>query len=475
VPRNVISSALLISLVLLSLTACTHTTPDYAVPTINPPAQFSDSTHWQAVNHLSAPVPSAWWQAFNDPNLTQLIETLTLNNETLKASEAQYRAAVATLMGSQAARLPTVSTTASASNGTVAGSNSFSTSNLPTNSNYAFNTSVSWELDLWGRIRQTVESNEAKAQASLADLYAARLSSQALLAQTYFQLRNNEQQRIILNSSIEAYQRFVTLTQARQKAGVASPIDVAQAKTQLHSTQAQLLALEEQGERYQHAIASLLGQMPTGFTLAKPANQEVTIAALPKLIPTTLLLNRPDIIASERRVAAANAQIGVAQAAYFPTINLVGSAGYRNSELGSLINVPNTIWSLGPSLAFSLFDGGLREANVNIAKAGFDQAAANYKQTVLTAFQDVEDNLSSLRILTEEIAVQQQALDAATQAHRIAQSQYRAGINSALAVITAQTAELNAKRTLTNVQLGQQLASLVLLKNSGGYLPSKNH
>jgi NodT family efflux transporter outer membrane factor (OMF) lipoprotein len=187
-------------------------------------------------------------------------------------------------------------------------------------------------------------------------------------------------------------------------------------------------------------------------------------------VPSTLLLNRPDIIASERRVSAANAQIGVAQSAFFPTINLVGSAGYRNTEISNLVNVPNTIWSLGPSLAFSLFDGGLREANVKIAEAGLDQATATYKQTVLNAFQEVEDNLSSIALLHEEAQVQQEALNAAMQAHRIAQSQYRAGISSALNVISAQTAELTAKRALTNVKLRQQLASLVLLKNTGGEL-----
>lgn len=468
VMNKINTSLFLLSIPLLGITACTNTTVNHQQPEISIPAQFSDNTQWQAIDTLSPPKQAQWWQGFADETLNQLISSLLVNNENLKASAAQYRAALATLMSSQAARTPTLSSTASANNGTVASSNSFSNNGLPTNSTYSLTASVSWEVDLWGRIRQTIDSNEAKAQASLADLYAARLSSQALLAQTYFQLRNTDQQIALVTSSIEAYRRFLQLTQARQKAGVASSLDVAQAKTQLHSTQVQQLDLQEQRMRYQHAIAALIGKSATDFFIA--ANNKATsyTPALVQLIPSTLLLNRPDIIASERRVAAANAQIGMAQTAFFPTINLVGSAAYRNSEWDKLINLPNTIWSLGPSLALTLFDGGLREANVQIAQAGFEQATANYKQTVLTAFQEVEDNLSSLAILHQEVEVQQQGLNAATQAHRIAQSQYRAGISSALTVISAQTAELSAKRALSSIQLRQQLASLILLKNSGG-------
>jgi NodT family efflux transporter outer membrane factor (OMF) lipoprotein len=451
------------------LVGCSASAPEYHTPEVQTPVAFSGYQHWQAIDKITPPTPNTqWWQSFHDPLLNQLVTSLTVNNQTLKANEAQYRAALATLDSSKAARYPTLSTTASATNGVLSSSSSFSSSSLPTNSSYSLNASASWELDLWGRIRQIVESNEAKAQASLADLYAARLSSQVLLVQTYCQLRNTDQQITLVQTSIDAYQRFVNLTAARKKAGVASGLDVAQAQTQLNTTQAQLFDLREQRSHQEHAIAALLGKPATGFSLAPQAAFETVLPTAPQLIPSTLLLNRPDIIANERRVAAANAQIGVAQAAYFPTINLVSSVGYRNTNLSDLINIPNTIWSLGPSLAYTLFDGGIREANVRIAEAGLDQAAATYKQTVLTAFQEVEDNLSSVSILAQEAQVQQQALDAASQALRIAQSQYKAGINSALNVITAQTAELTAKRSLASVQLRQQLANLILLKNSGG-------
>ncbi len=460
-------------IVVITISACATAPQQYqAISEIKVPAQFSGYANWLPVSeqHLLS-MHNQWWLVYQDKTLTQLIERVMVNNESLKASEAQYRAALATLEGSQSARYPSISSTANASSGTVASSNSFSNNSLPTNSNYALNVNTSWELDLWGRIRQTVESNEAKAQASLADLYAARLSTQVLLAQTYFQLRNTEQQIRLVNSSITAYQRFVKLTQIRQKAGVVSRLDVAQANAQLYTMQVQQLDLEEQYSRYQHTIATLLGVGATAFNIPVAQDEKSILPIVPQIIPSTLLLNRPDIIASERRVASANAQIGVAQTAFFPTINLVGSVGYRNSNLTDLINIPNSIWSLGPSLAFMLFDGRLRESTVAVAIAGMEQATANYKQTVLSAFQEVEDNLSSTRVLQEEALVQQQALDASMQAYRIAQSQYRAGISSALNVISAQTAELSAQRNQTSITLRQQLASLILLKNSGGSLP----
>jgi NodT family efflux transporter outer membrane factor (OMF) lipoprotein len=462
-------------IIAITISACATVPQQYqAIPEIKVPAQFSGYANWLPVGeqHLLS-MHNQWWLVYQDKTLTQLIEHVTVDNESLKASEAQYRAALATLEGSQSARYPSISSTANASNGTVASSNSFSNNSLPTNSNYALSVSTSWELDLWGRIRQTVESNEAKGQASLADLYAARLSTQVLLAQTYFQLRNTEQQIRLVNSSITAYQRFVKLTQIRQRAGVVSRLDVAQASAQLYTTQVQQLDLEEQYSRYQHTIATLLGVGATAFNIPASSqdNEKSILPIVSQIIPSTLLLNRPDIIASERRVASANAQIGIAQTAFFPTINLIGSVGYRNSNLTDLINIPNSIWSLGPSLAFTLFDSRLRESTVAVAIAGMEQATANYKQTVLSAFQEVEDSLSSVRLLQEEAAVQQQALDASMQAYRIAQSQYRAGTSSALNVISAQTAELSAQRNQTNITLRQQLASLILLKNSGGSLP----
>lgn len=464
---------LLFSAILLALTGCSSMAPDYHTPTIATPAQFAAYKELKPYEVLKpieqlrqTPHSSAWWQAFNDPLLNELNERLTLDNQTLKASEAQYRIALATLQSVSASRLPTLNSNFSASHGTLAPTTSFSSSELPKITTYSLSANFAWELDVWGRIRDNISSNEAKAQASLADLYAARLSTQALLTQSYLQLRHLDYQQQLLAESETAYQRFLALTQARIKAGVASKLDATQAETQLYSVQAQQLDLQDQRQRLQNAIASLVGTHSAALSIHKKADYAFSTPATPQLIPSALLTQRPDIIASERRVYAANQQIGVAQSAFFPTINLVASASYRNRDLANLIDIPNTFWSLGPSLALSLFDGGLREANKAIAIATMEQAAANYKQTLLTAFQEVEDNLSSLYWLAEEAKIQQQAVSSANQALLIAQKQYQAGINSALNVISAQTAELTAKRTLAEIQHRQRLAAVQLWKNT---------
>lgn len=459
---------LLFSTIMLALAGCTSMTPDYQTPTIATPSKFSGYEILKPIEQLrQSQYETAWWQAFNDPLLNQLNERLTLNNQNLKASEAQYRIALATLQSVSASRLPTINTNFSASQGTLASTTSFSSSELPKVTTYSLSANVAWELDVWGRIRDNISSNEAKAQASLADLYAARLSTQALLTQSYLQLRHMDHQQQLLAESKNAYQRFLTLTRARIKAGVASTLDATQAETQLYSVQAQQLDLQDQRQRLQHAIATLVGTHSAQLTIAKDDQYRFSIPDTPKLVPSTLLTQRPDIIASERRVYAANQHIGVVQSAFFPTINLVASASYRNRDLANLIDIPNTFWSLGPSLALSLFDGGLREANKTIAIATMEQAAAAYKHTLLTAFQEVEDNLSSLYWLAEEAKIQQQAVSSANQALLIAQKQYQAGINSALTVISAQTAELTAKRTLADIQHRQRLAAVQLWKNTG--------
>lgn len=464
---------ILVSAILLALTGCSSMAPDYQTPTIATPAQFAAYKELKPDEVLKpieqlrqTPHSSAWWQAFNDPLLNELNERLTLDNQTLKASEAQYRIALATLQSVSASRLPTLNSNFSASHGTLAPTTSFSSSELPKVTTYSLSANVAWELDVWGRIRDNISSNEAKAQASLADLYAARLSTQALLTQSYLQLRHLDYQQQLLAESETAYQRFLALTQARIKAGVASKLDATQAETQLYSVQAQRLDLQDQRQRLQNAIATLVGSHSAALSIHKKADYAFSTPATPQLIPSALLTQRPDIIASERRVYAANQQIGVAQSAFFPTINLVASASYRNRDLANLIDIPNTFWSLGPSMALALFDGGLREANKAIAIATMEQAAANYKQTLLTAFQEVEDNLTSLYWLAEEAKIQQQAVSSANQALLIAQKQYQAGVNSALNVISAQTAELTAKRSLADIQHRQRLAAVQLWKNT---------
>jgi NodT family efflux transporter outer membrane factor (OMF) lipoprotein len=455
------------------VTACSSMAPEYQTPNTQPPKTFAGYANWQPLNQINAPTDAHWWQVFNDPLLNQLSEQVIVNNQTLKANEAQYRAALATVNSAAAARYPTLNSSFSATNGTIASTTSFSNTSLPTSTSYNLSASASWEMDLWGRIHDTIASNEAKAQASLADLYAARLSTQALLIQTYLQLRNADTQIALLEQTARAYQRFLQLTQARIKAGIASKLDATQAQTQLYSIQAQQVDLQEQRQRFQNAIATLVGQYSANVNIASQGETAISIPNAPTLVPSTLLAQRPDIIASERRVYAANLQIGVAQSAYFPTINLVASASYRNKELANLIDIPNTIWSLGPSAALTLFDGGLRAANKAIAVANMEQAAATYKQTVLTAFQEVEDNLNTVKQLTNEANIQREAVAAASQALFIAQRQYQAGINSALNVITAQTAELTAKKTLADIENRQRLATVILWKNTGNGIALK--
>jgi NodT family efflux transporter outer membrane factor (OMF) lipoprotein len=463
---------LLLNGILLTLTGCSSMAPDYQTPNIATPAQFSGynlfkEAPFKPIDQLNpSSSPSAWWRSFNDPLLNELNERLTLDNQNLKASEAQYRIALATLQSVSASRLPSVNANFSVSQGTLASTTSLSSNELPKVTTHSLSANVSWELDVWGRIRDNISSNQAKAQASLADLYAARLSTQALLTQSYLQLRHLDHQQLLLAESETAYQRFLNLTQARIKAGVASKLDATQAETQLYSVQAQQLDLQEQRQRLQNAIATLVGSHSANLNISKQADYAFSTPLTPHLIPSALLTQRPDIIASERRVYAANQQIGVVQSAYFPTINLVASASYRNRELADLIDIPNTFWSLGPSMALALFDGGLREANKAIAIATMEQAAANYKQTLLTAFQEVEDNLSSLYWLAEEAKIQQQAVNSSNQARLIAQKQYQTGVNSALNVISAQTAELTAKRTLADIQHRQRLAAVQLWKNT---------
>jgi NodT family efflux transporter outer membrane factor (OMF) lipoprotein len=333
---------------------------------------------------------------------------------------------------------------------------------------YSLSAALNWEIDVWGRIRRSVEAADARSTASEADLAAARLSAQALLAQDYIQLRATERQLALLQRTVDAYQRFLDLTRNRLAAGVASPLDVAQAETQLGSAQVQASEAENQRAQFEHAIAVLVGAVPAAFSLGENA-QLPTLPATPQLLPSTLLEHRPDIAAAERRAAAASAGIGVADAAYFPVLDLAGSIGFRSGTLANLVSLPNRVWSLGPTLAMTLFDGGARSAAVLQASAGYDQAVATYRQTVLTAFQEVEDNLTAARLLEGESEIQERTLAAARRSREIAENQYRAGINGALNVITAQATELSAEVNAIAIASRRLQARVQLLKNTGGF------
>jgi NodT family efflux transporter outer membrane factor (OMF) lipoprotein len=326
---------------------------------------------------------------------------------------------------------------------------------------------VSWEVDLWGRVRRTVEASEASAQASVADLESAKLSAQAQLAEDYFLLRVQDTQIRLLNDTVDAYQRSLQLTRNQYAVGVAARADVAQAETQLKSTQAQAIDAGILRAQLEHAIAVLLGKAPADFSIAAEV-VTTEFPAIPTGLPSELLERRPDIAAAERRTAAANAQIGVAEAAFFPSLTLSATGGFQSSVMSELFSLPSRYWSIGSTLAQVIFDAGLRRAQTDQAIATYDENVANYRQTVLLGFQDVEDNLAALRILEQEAAVQDEAVKAARESLTITLNQYRAGTANYLAVVVAQAIALSNERTALGI-LGRRLAaSVALIKALGG-------
>ncbi|MBI5329488.1 MAG: efflux transporter outer membrane subunit [Betaproteobacteria bacterium] len=430
--------------------------PVHERPALAVPAQFSpDGVRWLASKGDITPVGADWWKAFGDPELDRLQARVALDNQTLKQAEAAYRIARAALDSASAERLPGVSASASSSRARSAGAVSGS---------HALGVSATWEIDLWDRVRLGISAAEAGAEASAADLAAARLSIQASLAQTWLAWRAAGTQIRLLQDTLAAQERFLALTRNRLQGGVASPLDVAQAETQVHTARAQISAAELERAQLHHALAALLGgefQTPEIKGLG-------LLPAPPALLPSALLQRRPDIAAAERRVAAANARLGVAQTAWFPSLELGASAGVKSARLSNLLELPGRVWSLGPTLALTLFDAGAREAARESARASRDQAAAGYRQTVLTAFQEVEDALAAARLLEQEATAQEDALSTARRARTIAEERYRAGMASALEVISARTSELAAARSVTTLWSRRAGAAVTLLKNAGG-------
>ncbi len=459
--HSLAAHALVIPLFVISLlvSGCA-TPPAYQKPTIGVPTAFKESGLWKAARTGAATVPDDWWLLFNDPVLTDLQTQVAVGNENLKSAAAQVQIARAALSSSRAGLLPLVGASAGASLGASPGSAS-------TNRAFSAGASASWEIDLSGRVSGNVSSAEARLQASANDLASARLSVQALLTQTYFSLRAAESQAALLQRSIDAYERSLVVTQNRYAAGVASAADVAQAQTQLKSTQSQRAEANSSRAQLEHALATLLGKPAAMLTLPRTAALPDT-PRIPVQLPASLIERRPDIAAAERRVAAANAQIGVAQSAFFPAVTLSANAGFRGSNLAQLISAPSLFWSLGPALAATLFDGGARKGAEDSARASLDLASAAYRQTVLTALQEVEDNLTVAASLEEQIVLQTEALIAAQRSLEIANNQYLAGTVSYLNVVSAQATALNAERTLLEVRSRRLVAIAQLLKNLAG-------
>lgn len=450
---------------LLLVTGCT-VGPNYVRPPVVAPPAYKEMEGWKVAEPQDAILRGAWWEIFQDPELNALEAQVSISNQTLAAAEAQVRQAQAAVQAARASYYPTLAIGIGVTNLRQPGLG-IASSKAQTTTNYSLPLDASWEPDLWGRVRRSVESQQAGAQASAADLESARLSAQAALAQSYFTLRELDAQRQLLDATVAAYQKSLELTQNRYASGVASRADVVQAETQLKTIQAQAIDVGVQRAQLEHAIAAFTGTPASTFSLPV-----VPLAAVPPTIPvgvpSELLERRPDVAAAERRIAAANAQIGVAEAAFFPTLTLNASVGFQSTGLSSWLSWPSRFWAVGPAISELVFDGGLRRAEVAQARAAYDATVASYRQTVLTAFQGVEDNLAALRILEEEARVQAEAVQAAEQSVTLTTNQYTAGTVSYLNVIVTQTAALANDSTAVAILGRRMTASVLLIEALGG-------
>jgi len=452
--------------VLASLGAC-MVGPDYVRPKTEAPAAYKEIGDWKTAQPQDHLPRGTWWELFNDAQLSALEDQIELSNQNVALAVSEYQQARSLVQQARSAYFPTLTTspsvTRSKSSGTLG---AVPVAHAPL-TRYTLPVDVSWEVDLWGRYRRAYESTEASAQASEGDLESIRLTAQAELAQDYFQLRMLDAQKQLLEDTVVAYRKSLQLTRNRYASGVASKADVAAAETQLRTTEAQAIDVGVQRAQMEHAIAILIGKPPSIFSLP-PVPLTDLPPQLPIGVPSALLERRPDIAAAERRVQAANAQIGVAIAAYYPSLTLGAVVGFDTTDLSKWLTFPSRFWSVGPQFAQTLFDAGLRRAQTDQARAAYDGTVASYRQTVLTGFQEVEDNLAALRILEQEAQVQQDAVASADQSVQLFTNQYKAGIVSYLDVVTAQTTLLTNKRTAVSI-LGQRMnASVLLVKAMGG-------
>ena len=455
---------------LLFLSACT-VGPDYIRPTpvATMPATYRELAGWKEAHPRDGAPVEKWWEIYRDPLLNSLEEQVTVSNLTVAAAEAQFRQARAAAQGAKAGYFPTVSVGASASRSQRSGNLGALSGSGGVNSDFLLPLDLTWELDLWGKIRRQVEAGEAQTQASAADLAGVALSSQAELAGDYFLLRTLDAQKQLLDATAAVYRKSLELTNYRYAAGVAARSDILLAESQLKNTVAQALDTGVQRAQLEHAIGLLTGKTATDFSLpAMPLPLVTSPPAIPIGLPSELLERRPDIAGGERRMAAANAQIGVATAAWYPTVKLSASAGLEASSISRWLNWPSRLWAVGPGISETLFDGGIRRAQNEQLQAAYDGTVANYRQTVLSGFKEVEDNLAALRILEEEARVQSEAVIAAEQSVAIIVNQYKAGTVGYLGVIVLQSSELASERAAIDILGRRMTASVQLVKALGG-------
>lgn len=435
--------------------------PDYRKPEVAASAEFKEAGEgWKRAEPRDEVDRGRWWEIFRDGQLGALIERIDVSNQSLRAAEAQLRQSQAIAAASQASLFPFADLSGSVTRSRSPGATGAQTTR-------SVSVDASWDVDLWGRLRRGLESDKAAVQASAGDLAAARLSLQAALATNYFQLRVLDTQKKLFDDTVEAFRRSLTLTENRYRAGVGARADVIQADTQLKSTLAQAIDIGVQRAQLEHAIAILVGVAPSELSIPSQPSYVAEMPVIPAGLPSALLERRPDLAAAERRVAAANAEIGVAEAAFFPSLTLSGAFGFR-STAGAFLSAPARFWSLGPALAMTLFDAGRRRTETERTIAAYDATVANYRQIALTSFQEVEDNLAAVRILEEETRLQAEAVEAARLSVQLTTNQYKAGTTSYLSVVQVQATWLANERTAVGI-IGQRLvATIALIKALGG-------
>jgi NodT family efflux transporter outer membrane factor (OMF) lipoprotein len=442
-----------------ALTSACAVGPNYKRPAAPSTGAFKEQEGWKPSEPADVLARGPWWEIFKDPVLNELESQVEISNQNVKSAADAVMQSRALVEEAQAGFWPTLGITGGATRERPGRAHPFTNATLGGNG--------LWSLDIWGQVRRSVESSRANYQASDAALAAASLSAHAEVAIDYFQLRAQDQLQVLLDDIVDAEQKSLQITQSRYNTGVAAKADVVTAQTQLLGSQAQQLNNSVQRGVLEHALAVLVGKLPAQFSI-KPAAMRTDVPTVPAGIPSTLLERRPDVAEAERRVAAANAQIGVTESAWFPSLTLTGSAEYSGPTVGRLISLSNQIWSVGPQIAATLLDGGLRRAQVRAARASYQESVDNYRQTVLAGFQQVEDELITLRVLEKQQVIEDQAVTAAKQAEELTLAQYKSGTVNYISVITAQTTRFNAEETALNVFLGRLTASVTLIEAVGG-------
>jgi len=461
---SILSGALFAGLMLMSGCAVG---PRYSRPSAPIPTDYKETPqNWKPAQPADQTLRGKWWEIYQDPQLNALEEKISISNQSLKAAQAQFAQARATVRYNRADYYPTITAGVSATRERLSQNRPLASSVTTTN-DLIIPVDMSYEPDVWGRVRRTVEAARANAQATLADLESVSLSVHAELAVDYFQARELDAEAQLLDGTVASYVKQLELTDNRYKGGVASQVDVAQAQTQLETARAQAIDVREQRTQFEHAIAVLIGEPASTFSLPV-ASLNATPPVIPPGLPSELLERRPDIASNERLMAAANAQIGVAKAAYFPLFSLIPSAGFESTTIVNWLSSPSAFASVGASAVVTAFDVGRRRAASDQARAAYDQTVANYRQNVLTAYQEVEDNLAALRLLEDESNTETAAVAAAEHSLALSNNRYRGGVTTYLEVITAQTTALADERTAVQISGRRMVDSVLLIKALGG-------